>query len=129
MNHREEPLTSRNKKKAIKEARTAQYMNKALVDAQPTIRNLRGQNPAKPPLKNSKKIRGNVLEIKKSFERKKLANAQPMKPSKRTNPGKIPPHTSTPKSTRREGARWISAVEKQTLIRTRTLNRKLSRKK
>src|SRR5579885_667628 len=106
MNHREEPISARLRKKIKKETRLGQYMNKTAVAEQPTLRNLRGQNTAKPPHKVTSRAKGTLLEMQKAAHKKLVERAHPMSKSKRTSPGKLP-KTSTPRSPHMEGERWI----------------------
>lgn len=129
MNHREEPISVRLRKKIKKETRSGQNMSKTAVAEQPTIRNLRGQNPAKPPRKVLNRAKGDLLEMKTTVHKKKVEMAHPMHQSKRTSPGKIPPKTSTPRSPHIEGERWMKTVEKQTLYRASRLRARLNKGK
>ncbi len=128
MNHREEPISSRLRKKIKKETRAGQNMSKTAVAEQPTIRNLRGQNPAKPPRKVVKRVQGDLLEMERTAHKEKVDLAHPMHHSKRTSPGKLP-KVSTPRHPHMEGERWINTVEKQTLLKAQRLKAKLNKRK
>ena len=120
MNHREEPINNRARKKISKEIRSAK--KEGSVTTQPSIRNLRGQNLAKRPRKTVKREESELAGMKKMILSKK--SIRPTKLSKRTTPG-LTPSTSTPHNTHIESGRWIKTVEKQTLSKAQRLRGKL----
>ncbi len=127
MNNRSERVNARIRKKITKNVRAGQKLSATAVAEQPTIRNTRGQNPAKPAKKGFKNLLGNLREMRDSF-RKKLGKGQSSKRSKRTNPGDVP-NTSSPKHPHIEGERWAKTTTKQSLLKSKLLNKKLSKQK
>jgi len=128
MNNREERIGIRIRKKLTKAVRSGQNLSATAVADQPTIRNTRGQNPAKPSKKAKKRILGDLREMRESVQQKKLANAEPGKRSKRTTPGQVP-NDSTPQYPHMEGGRWAKTTTKQSLLKSKLLTAKLNRKK
>lgn len=126
MNHREEPLSLRNRKKMIKEVRSSAKQSKASTENQPPIRNLRGQNPAKRPAKVVKREIAELGTLKKIMKRKKAAKSH--KVSKRTTPGGPSQEGTGPSYPHKEGSRWIKTVEKQTLNKAKRLVSKLNKR-
>jgi hypothetical protein len=119
MNHREEPINNRVRKKISKEIRSAERETTA---TQPPIRHLRGQNPAQRPSKVVKREQAELTRLKKIIQAKK--SKKPAKHSKRTTPGSVPP-SSPPRNPHIESGRWMQTVEKQTLSRAQRLRGKL----
>ncbi len=123
MNHREEPLNIRAKKKMKKTIRSAM----AMESDSPSPRNLRGQNPAKRPGKNIAQEASRLKALKKAMEIKKKKAKSPHQ--KRTGPGSLEGTPSAPAYPHKEGKRWMQNTEKQTLSRAKTLIRKASKKR
>gem|GEM_PF-1082902 len=123
MNHREEPLNIRAKKKIKKIVRSSVETK----SSPPAPRNLRGQNLAKRPRKDTVQEASRAKALKKIIEtkRNKAASAS----SKRTAPGSIEGTPTAPASPHREGKRWIQTTEKQTLLKTHTLRNKMGKRR
>jgi hypothetical protein len=125
MNHREEPMSARSRKKVTKAVREGQ---KVAAGDQPAIRNTRGQNPAKASKKETKRLVGELRKMRETVKRKKLAKAHPGKLSKRTTPGQVD-NESPPQYPHMEGSRWAKTTTKQSLLKSKLLSKRLSKKK
>jgi hypothetical protein len=121
MNRREEPMSNRARKKNTKLVRAAIETE----ESTPRPRNTRGQSPAKKSRKTAVQTASRLKKTLTSLKikRKKILSAH----SKRTSPGSVEGGTSSPAMPHREGGRWIQTIEKQTLMRTKRLNKKLGK--
>ena len=121
MNRREEPLNNRVRKKNNKLVR-ASIETKGDI-ARP--RSTRGQNLAQQPRKTAVQTASRLKKTLASLKIKRKKNLSSR--SKRTSPGFVEGPISAPAMPHREGARWIQTVEKQTLTRTKRLNKRLGK--
>jgi hypothetical protein len=118
MNKVKKPMDVRQRKKLDKEVRKAQ--NPASAS---TLKVLpEGRKELLPKYRKKKPV-----EMERERRRVEVKKKYAAKHSKRTTPGELEGQDTPPEHVNREGKRWIQTVEKQTLSRTRTLNKKNSK--
>src|ERR1700722_16178711 len=128
MNRAKKPLNNAIAKAIRKEVREGQRIEQTAqqVMEQAEVRATENM-AAKYPKKVSAKNMRVQAEAEKGLNlkvRKKKA-----KISKRTTPGKVDNNNLAPESANKEGGRWMQTIQKQTLLRAKTLVKKLFKRK